>query len=168
MLIIQHNVFIVKYFCGELDWLVRPWSEMKWSEVKVTQSCLTLRPHGLYSPWNSPGQNTGMGSFYVLQGIFPMQGSNPGIPHCRWILYQLSHKESPRILKWVDYPFSSRSSQPRNWTRVSCTAGRFFTNWAMVYCYTFNISEKLNLIQVWKIALLISLQNSSLHENVEL
>ena len=52
----------------------------------------SLRPHGLYSPWNSPGQNPGVGSLSLLQGIFPTQGSNPGFPHCRWILYQLSHK----------------------------------------------------------------------------
>ena len=52
----------------------------------------SLRPHGLYSPWNSPGQNTGVGSLSLLQGIFPMQGSNPGLPPCRRILYQLSHK----------------------------------------------------------------------------
>ena len=48
----------------------------------------------------------------------------------RQILYQLSHKGSPRILEWVAYPFSSRSSQPRNGTGVSCIAGRFFTSWA--------------------------------------
>ena len=102
------------------------------SEVKVTQSCPdSLRPHGLYSPWNSPGQNTGVGSLSLLQGIFPTQGSNPGLPHYRWILYQLSHQGSPRILEWVAYPFSSRSSQPRNRTGVSCIAGRFFTNWAI-------------------------------------
>ena len=63
-------------------------------KVKVAQPCLTLRPHELYSPWNSPGQNTGVGSFSLLQGTFSTQGSNPGLPHCRWILYQLSHKES--------------------------------------------------------------------------
>ena len=49
----------------------------------------------LCSPWNSPGQNTGVGSLSLLQEIFPTQGSNPGLPHCRWILYQLSHKGSP-------------------------------------------------------------------------
>ena len=49
-----------------------------------------------------------MGSHSLLQGIFPTQGSNPGLPHWRWILYQLSHKGSPRILEWVAYPFSSR------------------------------------------------------------
>ena len=54
----------------------------------------SLQPHGLYSPWNSPGQNTGVGSLSLLQGIFPTQGLNPGLLHCRRILYQLSHKEN--------------------------------------------------------------------------
>ena len=53
----------------------------------------SLRPHGLYSLWNSPGQNIGVGSLSFLQGIFPTQGLNPGLLHCRWILYQLSHKK---------------------------------------------------------------------------
>ena len=57
----------------------------------------SLPPHGLYRPWNSPGQNTGVGSVSLLQGIFPAQGSNPGLPHCRQILYQLSHKGSPNL-----------------------------------------------------------------------
>ena len=48
----------------------------------------SLQHHGLYSPWNSPGQNTGVGSLSLLHGIFPTQGSNPGFPHCGWILYQ--------------------------------------------------------------------------------
>ena len=67
--------------------------------VWVSESCSvvsdSLRPHGLCSPLNSPGQNTGMDSLSLLQGIFPTRGSNPGLPHCRWILYQLSHKGSP-------------------------------------------------------------------------
>ena len=61
----------------------------------------SFRPHGLYSPWNSPGQNTGVASCSLLQGIFPTHGSNPGLLHCRQILYQLSHHGSPRILEWV-------------------------------------------------------------------
>ena len=92
----------------------------------MSESCSvvsdSLRPHGLYSPWNSPGQNTGVGSHSLLQGIFPTLGSNPGLPHCKWILYQLSHKGSPRILDRVDCSFSSGSSQPRNQTGVSCIA----------------------------------------------
>ena len=55
----------------------------------------SLQPHGLYSPWNSPGQNTGVGSLSLLQGIFPTQGLNPGLLNCRQIRYQLSHKRSP-------------------------------------------------------------------------
>ena len=82
-------------------------------------------------PWNSAGHNTWVGSLSLLQGIFPTQGSNPGLLHCRWILSQLSHQRSPRILEWVAYLFSSRSSQPRNGIRVSCIAGRFFMNWAI-------------------------------------
>ena len=57
----------------------------------------SLRPYGLYSPWNSPGQNTRVGSLSLLHGIFPTQGLNPGLPHCRQILYQLSHKGSPYL-----------------------------------------------------------------------
>ena len=79
----------------------------------------SLRPHGLYSPWNSPGQNTGVGSLLLLQEIFPTQESNPSLLHCGRILYQLSHKGSPRTLEWVAYLFSSRSFQPRNQTGVS-------------------------------------------------
>ena len=91
------------------------WKKKKKSEShSVTSNALQL--HGLHSLCNSPGQNTGVGSLSLLKGIFPIQGSNPGLPHCRRILYHLSHKGSPRILEWVAYPFSSRSSQPRNWT----------------------------------------------------
>ena len=82
-------------------------------------------------PWNSLGQDTGVGSFSLLQGVFPTQGLKPGLSHYGQILYQLSHKGSPRILERIAYLFSSRSSQPRNRTVVSCTAGRFFTNWAI-------------------------------------
>ena len=78
-------------------------------KVKVGQSCLTL-----CDPMDSPGQNTGVGSRSLLQQIFPTQGLNSGLPHCRQILYQLSHKGRSSILKWVAYPFSSRSSWPRN------------------------------------------------------
>ena len=64
--------------------------------LKVPQSCQTLCNHlGLNSPWNSPGQSTGVGSLSLLQGIFPTQGSNPVLQHCSRILYQLSHKGRP-------------------------------------------------------------------------
>ena len=96
-------------------------------KVKVAQLCPTLCDTMDCSPCNSPSQNTGVGSLSLLQGIFPTQESNPGLLHCRQLLYQLS-QGNPRILEWVAYPFSSRSSRSRNQTGVSCTAGRFFTN----------------------------------------
>ena len=67
----------------------------KWQEytqsVKVAQSCHSLWLYGLYCSQNSLGHSTGVGSLSLLQGIFPTQGSNPGLPHCRQILYCLSH-----------------------------------------------------------------------------
>ena len=87
-------------------------------KVKISQSCLTLCDPTDCSAWNSPGQKTGVGSLSLLQGIYPTQGSNPGLPHCRQILYQLSHKGSPRILEWVAYAFSRGSSRPSNQTGV--------------------------------------------------
>ena len=96
-------------------WMFR--SEIKHRRIfktKVSQSCSvmsdSLQPHGLSSPWNSPGQNTGVWSLSLLQGIFPTQGLNPGLPHCQRVLYQLSHKESPWILEWVAYSYSRGSS----------------------------------------------------------
>ena len=118
-------------FLFEGNRLQPPWPSLnsKWSESCPVMSD-SLLPHGLQSPWNPPGQNSGVGSLSLLQMMFPTQGSNPGLPPCRWILYQLSHKGSPRTLEWVAYPFSSRASRPRNWTGVSCIAGGFFTSWA--------------------------------------
>ena len=90
----------------------------------------SLWPHGLYTVH-------GILQASILEWVaipfsrgLPNQGSDPGLLHYRQILYQLSHKGSPRILEWVAYPFSSRSFQPRNQNRVSCIAGRFFTSWA--------------------------------------
>ena len=105
------------------------------SQGGMSESCSvrsdSLLSHGPYSSWNSPGQNTGVGSLTLLQGIFPIQESNPGFLQGGSILYQLSHKGSPRMLEWVAYPFLSRSSPPRNRTGVSCIAGGFFTNGAI-------------------------------------
>ena len=95
--------------------------------AKLLQSCPSLcnpmdcslsdsSVHG-----DSPGKNTGVGC-HAPPG-------NPGLPHCRRILYCLSHQRNPRILEWVTYPCSRGSSQPRNWTRVSCLTGGFFTSW---------------------------------------
>ena len=94
--------FFYWYYCLSLGW----------KSKKLSPN--SLWPHGLYSPWNAPGQNTGVGSLSLLQRIFLIWGSNPGLRHCRWILHQLSHKGSPRTLEWVAHPFSGGSSWPRN------------------------------------------------------
>ena len=86
--------------------------------MKVAQSCLTVCD----SPWNSPGQNIGVASLSLLQSISLTQGLNPGLPHCRRILYQLSHQGSPRTLEWVAYPFSRGSSRPQD------------SNWGLLHC----------------------------------
>ena len=83
----------------------------------VAQSCMTLcncrgcSPPGSSVHGDSPGKSTGVGC--LLQGIFPTQGLNPGLPHCRRILYRLSHQGSPRILEWSTCPFSRGSSRLR-------------------------------------------------------
>ena len=83
-------------------------SEVKWKSLNHVWLFVT--------PWTIQSME-----FSLLQGIFPTQGLNPGLPHCKWILYQLSHKESPRILEWVVYPFSSGSSNPRiEWGLLHC------------------------------------------------
>ena len=76
----------------------------KWKSESESHSvvCDSLWPHIVHGI--SPGQNTGVGSLSLLQGIFPTQGLNPGLWHCRWILYRLSHKGSLRILEWEPIP----------------------------------------------------------------
>ena len=81
----EHGRLPPQELCPSLCWVSK-------SRSVLSES---LRPHGLYRPWNSPGQNTGVGSLSLLQGIFLIQESNPGLPHCSRILYQLSHKGSP-------------------------------------------------------------------------
>ena len=104
--------------------------------VLVAQSCPTLcdpvdcSPPGSSVHGDSPGKNTGVGCHALLQGIFPTQRSNPGLPHCWWILYCLSREGSPKILEWLVYPFFRGTCWPRDQPRVSCIGGRFFTNWA--------------------------------------
>ena len=107
-------------------------------------------PHG-----NFPGNKTGVGSHFLLQEIFLTQGSNPHLLHWQAGSLPPSHQKvkvkvvqscptifdpmdytvrgilQTRILEWVAIPFSRGSSQPRDWTQVSCIAGRFFTSWAI-------------------------------------
>ena len=115
--------------------------------MKVAWSCPTLRPHGLLPtrllrPWNFPGKNTGVGHHFLLQGIFPTQGSNTGLLHCSWILYHLSHQESPslgihHLIKSVSVQFSS--------VQLLSHVRLFATQWttACQPSLSFTISESL-------------------------
>ena len=76
----------------------------------------SLRPHGLHSQWNSPGQNPGVGSCSLLQGIFPTQESNLGLLHCRQILYQLNHQGSPHGERIV---FSTKDAGTIGYSRAN-------------------------------------------------
>ena len=112
------------------------------SESCSVESWLFATPWTIYSPWNSPSQNTGVGSLSLLQWIFPTQKLNWGLLNCRRSLHQLSHRGSTRILGWVACPFSSRSFWPRNWTGILCIADGFLTNWAIPQLPNGNILEK--------------------------
>ena len=100
----------------------------------VAQPCpilcdpLGCSPPGFSVRGDSPSKNTGVGCHALLQAIFPTQGMNPGLPHCRQILYCLSPQGRPGTLGWVAYPFSRGSSQPQNRSGVSRIAGGFFTS----------------------------------------
>ena len=115
---------------------------MNWSYSRILYKLHKSHFWGIF-------MNTGVVSLSLLQGIFPTQGLNSGLPHCRQILSQLSHKGRPRILKWVAYPFSRGSSWPRNQTGVSCLAGRFFTNWAIREAHK---SHFWGIFMIWKCA----------------
>ena len=84
----DYYIFIFEFYLSEAL------PTIKESESHSAVSNL-LQPHGLYRPWNSPGQNTGVDILSLPQDIFPTQGSNPGFLNCRQILYHLSHKGSP-------------------------------------------------------------------------
>ena len=112
-----------EYWSG---WPFPSLGESSWFRDRTQVSCTSesescwvmfdsLQPHELHSPWNSPGQNTGVGSLSLLQGIFPIQGSNPGLPHCRQILYQLSHMGS------ITWPFIDKVCQPLGYTTIVTT-----------------------------------------------
>ena len=92
--------------------------------MKVPQSCLTLWPHGLYNPWNSPRQNTGVGSLSLLEGLFPTRGSKSGLQHCRWIFTSWVIREGssmhwfsflpPFLLFWANYWYRCQWEWGRN------------------------------------------------------
>ena len=87
----------------------------------------SLQPHGLYSPWNSPGQNTGVGSLSLLQGIFPNPRIEPRSPTLQADSLATELQGKPKNTGVGSLSFSSGFS----WPRVSCIAGGFFTNWAI-------------------------------------
>ena len=93
-------------FCHILTWI----SHVKCESHSVMSN--SLQTLGLYSPWNSPGQNTGVGSCSLLQKISPNQGSNPCFPHCRQIVCRLSHHESPIYVPSFLEPFSQFPPNP--------------------------------------------------------
>ena len=102
----------------------------------------SLRPHGLHSPWNSPGQNTGVGSLSLLQGIFPTQGSNPGLPHCGRILYQLSHNGNSSSPHSV---LQFRSAQSLSRVRL------FATPWTAANQASLSITSSRSLLKLMSI-----------------
>ena len=108
--------------------LFSPYGRMK---VKVTQSWLTLCDPMDYTVLGILQAGILEWVAFPFSWDLPNPGINPGLPHCRQILYQLSHKGSPRILEWVASSFSSRSSWHRNRTGVSCISGGFFTKCAI-------------------------------------
>ena len=133
--------------------------------VEVAQSCPTLcDPHGLYSPWSSPGQNTGVGSLSLLQGIFPTQGSNPGLPHCRWILYQLSHKGRPKLGVKLLISFSKKLSL--SWISSSRKTTRTFSSVQSLSCVQLFVTPwiaacqaSLSIINSWSSPKLMSIES---------
>ena len=92
------------------NWEAKDFLRMKVKSVSYSVVSNCLQPHGLYStrflcPWNSPGKNTGEDSHSLLQGIFPTQGSNPDLLHCRQILYHVSHEGSPFNVMLLSFTF---------------------------------------------------------------
>ena len=95
----------IKKYIVYKETLITAW---KWKSLSLVQLC----------PWNSPGQNTWVGNLPLLQGILPTQGSNPGLPHCGRILYQLSHKGSS-IATWITSIFTLENMTDRmQWNTI--------------------------------------------------
>ena len=117
----------------------------------VAQSCLTLQLHGLQptkllSPWDFPGKDTGMGHHFLLQGIFPTQGSNVGLLHCRQILYQLSYKGNP----------ANRISQSVQLVQSLNCVRLFATPWIAARQASLSITNSQSLLRLMPIKLVSS------------
>ena len=81
------------------------YEKWKWSRSVVSDS---LQPHGMWPtrllhPWDSPVKSTGVCCLFLLPGIFPTQGSNPGLLHCRQTLYSLRHQVAWSSVEPVTY-----------------------------------------------------------------
>ena len=97
------NILKVKIVSISITWWGIDTASYTWKSESESRSVVSdsLWPHGLYSLWNFPGQNTWVGSLSLLQGIFPSQGSNPGLPHCRQILYHWATGEALVVIKFI-------------------------------------------------------------------
>ena len=139
----------------------------------------SLQPHGLqparlFCPWGSPDKNIRMGCHTLLQGIFPTQGLNPGLPYCRQILYHLSHQGSSRIgvcsLSLLQGIFLS---QELNWSLLHCRGiicqlsyqGSPFLFYILKYFSNFSLSPYsdctffswISAFHIWSLSLCFSL-----------
>ena len=110
-----------------------------------------LQPTRLLCPWDFPGKGTGVGRHFLLQGIFPTQGSNPGLLHCRQILYWLSYKRSPyllaHVLEWLCHAFQKTILIPPDlvWSHFMCY------NSPCRFLWVQRGSEYLQLLVSWRI-----------------
>ena len=110
------------------------WNAHDSEKCKSLSGSHSLWPQGLYSPWNSPGQNTGVGSLSLLQGFFPTDGSNPGLLHCRRILYQHSYQGSTWIWSKLFSRIQSKPEKENDFIRkhtVSPEKWRSLVTWPL-------------------------------------
>ena len=122
---------------------------LKWSESRSVVSD-SLRPHELYSAWNSPGQSSGVGSLSVLQGIFLTWGLNPGLLHCRRILYQLNHtREAKRYFTQACFsPYPPHFSVHAHHLGILLKCRFWFSNSGVRFL---SLHSKYQLIQLWNL-----------------
>ena len=106
----------------------------------LSEMANSLRPHGQYSPWNSPGQNTGVGSRYLLQGILLTQGSNPGLPYSRQTLYQMSHQGSPNRLN-TQYQLFKLFFLTKNYKKKSDSSQSSFSHWPLNTDWLYDLGQ---------------------------
>ena len=122
-------------------------NKSKVTRHKKRHICMeSVQLHILYNPWNSSGQNTGLGNCSLSQGIFPTQGSNPGLLHCKGILYQLSY-QGRHIYIWLTVRRKSQSTEidPELTELLEWVGNDFKMNIVTVF-YTFKLDiENINM-----------------------